>query len=53
MDETKTCAVCGRTLGIGFYYACHVCGMGYCYAHSPVKCGHGQEKSRVVPPIPA
>lgn len=37
---TPTCGVCGRKLGIGFYYSCHVCGKSYCYAHAPVKCDH-------------
>ena len=35
-----TCGVCGRKLGVGFYYSCHVCGASYCYAHAPVKCEH-------------
>ena len=47
--ETKSCSVCGRKLGVGFYYVCHLCGMGYCYTHSPVKCSH--QRGRVVPPI--
>ncbi len=28
-----TCQSCGRTLGIGFYYSCHICGATYCYIH--------------------
>ncbi len=35
-----TCGLCGRRLGVGFYYTCHVCGRNYCYAHIPVKCSH-------------
>ena len=35
-----TCGQCGKTLGVGFYYNCHVCGATYCYAHSPQKCDH-------------
>ena len=35
-----TCGVCGRKLGIGFYFSCHVCGLTTCYAHSPAKCTH-------------
>jgi len=35
-----TCGSCGRKLGIGFYYSCHLCGATYCYAHSPQKCDH-------------
>lgn len=37
-----TCGVCGRKLGIGFYFSCHVCGASYCYAHSPQKCNHAK-----------
>ncbi len=43
-----TCGFCGRNLGVGFYYACHVCGATYCYAHSPQKCDH--RKMRAPPP---
>ena len=39
-----TCGVCGRKLGVGFYYSCHVCGASYCYAHAPVKCDHPRLK---------
>ena len=35
-----TCTMCGRKLGVGFYFTCHVCGRTYCYAHIPVKCSH-------------
>lgn len=35
-----TCAVCGRKLGVGYYYSCHVCSQSYCYAHAPAKCNH-------------
>ena len=42
------CGQCGRTLGIGFYYTCHVCGAAYCYAHAPEKCDHQRANS---PPI--
>ena len=34
------CAVCGRRLGIGYYYSCHICSQSYCYAHAPAKCTH-------------
>ena len=44
-EEKRTCATCGRTLGIGFYFVCHYCGMAYCYAHAPPKCKH--EKAKV------
>jgi len=40
------CGQCGRTLGVGFYYACHVCGATYCYAHIPQKCEHLGNKVR-------
>ncbi len=35
-----TCGLCGRKLGVGFYYTCHICGRTYCYAHIPSKCTH-------------
>ncbi len=35
-----SCVQCGRSLGVGFYYSCHVCGATYCYAHSPQRCEH-------------
>ena len=43
-----TCGLCGRSLGVGFYYTCHVCGATYCYAHSPSKCDH--HKVHLPPP---
>lgn len=45
-----TCGLCGRNLGVGFYYACHVCGATFCYAHSPQKCDHRRAR---VPPLDA
>jgi hypothetical protein len=39
-----TCASCGRKLGIGYYYTCHICSNSYCYAHAPAKCGHVKPK---------
>lgn len=42
--EAPTCGVCGRRLGVGYYYACHYCGATYCYAHTPVKCTHAKTK---------
>lgn len=39
-----TCAACGRKLGIGYYYSCHVCSNSYCYAHAPAKCSHQRSK---------
>ncbi len=42
------CGVCGRKLGVGFYFSCHVCGASYCYAHAPQKCNH--EKAKQQPP---
>ena len=42
---TPTCAACGRKLGIGYYYACHVCNNSYCYAHAPAKCFHVKPKA--------
>lgn len=35
-----TCWYCGRTLGAGFYYSCHVCDATYCYVHMPTRCSH-------------
>ena len=40
-----TCAVCGRKLGVGYYYACHICSNAYCYAHAPAKCNHAKPKA--------
>ena len=39
------CGVCGRKLGVGYYYACHVCNNAYCYAHAPAKCSHVKAKA--------
>jgi hypothetical protein len=39
-----TCGVCGRKLGVGFYFTCHVCGANFCYAHAPQKCNHAKTK---------
>jgi hypothetical protein len=39
-----SCGVCGRKLGIGFYFSCHICGNTYCYAHAPTKCDHVKAK---------
>jgi hypothetical protein len=46
--SVPTCGYCGRILGVGFYYSCHVCGASYCYAHSPEKCDHSKTKA---PPL--
>jgi hypothetical protein len=35
-----TCGVCGRKLGIGYYFTCHICSRSFCYAHIPIKCTH-------------
>ncbi|HXW38028.1 MAG TPA: hypothetical protein VEJ36_09055 [Nitrososphaerales archaeon] len=35
-----SCGLCGRALGKGFYFVCHVCGATYCYSHAPTKCDH-------------
>lgn len=43
-----TCGYCGRALGNGFYYMCHICGATYCYAHKPDKCDH---RKAVMPPV--
>ncbi|HKT21371.1 MAG TPA: hypothetical protein VJR06_01930 [Nitrososphaerales archaeon] len=45
-----TCAVCGRKLGVGYYYSCHICNQSYCYAHAPAKCAHVKQKA---PPVRA
>jgi len=37
---TFTCNLCGKALGKGYFYMCHVCGATYCYAHMPAKCSH-------------
>lgn len=46
-----TCGVCGRKLGIGFYYSCHICGKSYCYAHAPEKCNHRVAKANQPPQL--
>ncbi len=46
--SARQCGLCGRSLGVGFYYMCHVCGATYCYAHSPQKCDHNRG---AVPPL--
>jgi tRNA(Ile2) C34 agmatinyltransferase TiaS len=48
--HAPTCALCGRNLGVGFYYSCHVCGATYCYAHSPQKCEHRKVPSHPLDP---
>ncbi len=45
---TPTCALCGRKLGVGYYYSCHVCSQSYCYAHAPAKCSHVKQKAPTV-----
>lgn len=39
-----TCGLCGRMLGSGYYFVCHVCGATYCYAHMPEECAHVNRK---------
>jgi len=39
-----SCGVCGRKLGVGFYFTCHICGASFCYAHAPAKCDHSKLK---------
>ena len=43
---SPVCDLCGRLLGVGFYYSCHTCGANYCYAHAPEKCDHRRLKLR-------
>ena len=43
-QAAPTCDVCGRKLGVGYYYSCHVCSSTFCYAHAPVKCDHARVK---------
>jgi hypothetical protein len=43
------CGVCGRKLGVGYYYTCHVCNACYCYAHIPMKCPHEPVKKETRP----
>lgn len=45
--QAPTCGVCGRKLGVGFYFSCHICGAAYCYAHAPQKCNHAKAKAQV------
>jgi len=33
--KTDNCAKCGRKLGVGYYWKCHICGLATCYAHIP------------------
>jgi len=40
-----SCGFCGRVLGRGFYFTCHVCGATYCYTHRPSKCSHEKLRS--------
>jgi len=42
--SAPNCGVCGRKLGIGYYFTCHVCGANYCYAHTPPKCNHAKAR---------
>ena len=44
----QACGYCGRDLGAGFYFMCHVCGAAYCYAHKPERCEHRKAK---MPPV--
>ena len=46
-EMDKTCGVCGRKLGVGYYYTCRICLATYCYAHAPMKCDH--KRKLVVP----
>ena len=39
-----SCGVCGRKLGVGFYFRCHICSNTFCYAHAPGKCAHAKAK---------
>ncbi|MDG6920067.1 MAG: hypothetical protein JRN59_00885 [Nitrososphaerota archaeon] len=50
-QAAPTCEVCGRTLGVGYYYACHVCSRTFCYAHAPVKCDHMKAKQQAKSPL--
>jgi hypothetical protein len=43
--SSPTCGLCGRNLGVGYYYTCHACGAAYCYAHAPQKCDHAKARS--------
>ena len=44
--QAPTCGVCGRRLGVGFYFSCHICGAAYCYAHAPQKCDHAKARQQ-------
>jgi len=46
---TFTCSLCGKALGKGYFYMCHVCGATYCYAHMPTKCSHVSPRVLRVP----
>ncbi|MDG6956694.1 MAG: hypothetical protein JRM89_04385 [Nitrososphaerota archaeon] len=50
-QAAPTCEVCGRKLGIGYYYTCHVCSRTFCYAHSPAKCDHVKAKQQAKSPL--
>jgi hypothetical protein len=41
----KTCEVCGRRLGVGYYYTCRICSATYCYVHTPVRCEHRRKET--------
>lgn len=43
-----SCIACGKMLGVGYYFICHVCGNAYCFSHMPEKCDH---RVRVVVPV--
>ena len=46
-QEHASCGRCGRALGPGFHFTCHVCGATYCYSHMPTKCDHQKVKPTV------
>jgi hypothetical protein len=46
-----TCLACGRKLGVGFYFTCHICSNTFCYAHAPSKCTHVKPK-QPTPKVP-
>ena len=39
-EDPKHCIICGRSLGVGFFYTCRVCAATFCYVHAPSKCDH-------------